>query len=98
MAWADLSNDAQGILEYLVGPYSGRRNEILLQTGQAPSIQPDRPRHLAGIVVDHGLLGEISRYLAVETDEVYEVKDITPSQIHLKMAGASDLVLACRAP
>lgn len=98
MAWADLSNDAQGILEYLVGPYSGRRNEIRLQFGQAPSILPDRPRHLAAIVVDDGLIDEISRYLAAETDEVYEVKDVSPSQIHLKMAEASDLVLACRMP
>ena len=98
MAWADLSNDAQGILEYLVGPNSGRRNEILLQAGQAPAILPDRPRHLAGIVVDDELLGEISLFLAAETDELYEVKDVTPSQIHLKMADASDLVLACRAP
>lgn len=98
MAWADLSDDAQGILEYLVGPNSGRRNEIRLEVGQAPSILPDRPRHLSGIIIDDALLGEMSVFLAAETDELYEVKDVTPSQIHLKMADASDLVLSCRAP
>lgn len=95
MQWSDLSDDAQNILEYLVGPRSDRRNEIRLQVGSAPSVSPDRPGHLATIVVDQPLIAEISSYFA-ETTETFEILGVSDAGVHMLISESSDLAMGSR--
>jgi hypothetical protein len=69
--WADLSEDASSVLEWIESPYTGRQAPLGVCVGEYPTIG-GHPRNLIGRVVDEALFREIADYVVAHSEDFLE--------------------------